>query len=115
MLMTIYLNQQAIQTDISSSLFHLHAQLSLPSQGCVFSLYGQVVPRSEWQHTKLNSGMIFPFPSDSRRLNRMLKIADKTFQSRLFTGTGKFSNRHVMGEAFGRIRFRVGDHGDKAD
>ncbi|EHK7542740.1 sulfur carrier protein ThiS [Vibrio cholerae] len=55
-LMTIYLNQQAIQTDISSSLFHLHAQLSLPSQGCVFSLNGQVVPRSEWQHTKLNSG-----------------------------------------------------------
>ncbi|WP_412034652.1 MoaD/ThiS family protein, partial [Vibrio cholerae] len=32
------------------------AQLSLPSQGCVFSLNGQVVPRSEWQHTKLNSG-----------------------------------------------------------
>lgn len=29
----------------------------------------------------------------------MLKIADKTFQSRLFTGTGKFSNRHVMAEA----------------
>lgn len=55
-LMTIYLNQQAIQTDISSSLFHLHAQLSLPSQGCVFSLNGQVVPRSEWQYTKLNSG-----------------------------------------------------------
>ncbi len=55
-LMTIYLNQQTIQTDISSSLFHLHAQLSLPSQGCVFSLNGQVVPRSEWQHTKLNSG-----------------------------------------------------------
>ncbi|EJL6633437.1 sulfur carrier protein ThiS [Vibrio cholerae] len=55
-LMTIYLNQQAIQTDISSSLFQLHAQLSLPSQGCVFSLNGQVVPRSEWQHTKLNSG-----------------------------------------------------------
>ncbi|EKF9372621.1 sulfur carrier protein ThiS [Vibrio cholerae] len=55
-LMTIYLNQQAIQTDISSSLFHLHAQLSLPSQGCVFSLNGQVVPRSEWQQTKLNSG-----------------------------------------------------------
>ncbi|ENM3932935.1 sulfur carrier protein ThiS [Vibrio cholerae] len=55
-LMTIYLNQQAIQTDISSSLFHLHAQLSLPSQGCVFSLNGHVVPRSEWQQTKLNSG-----------------------------------------------------------
>ncbi|HDI3263098.1 TPA: sulfur carrier protein ThiS [Vibrio cholerae] len=55
-LMTIYLNQQTIQTDISSSVFHLHAQLSLPSQGCVFSLNGQVVPRSEWQHTKLNSG-----------------------------------------------------------
>ncbi|TXZ88263.1 hypothetical protein FXE50_02335, partial [Vibrio cholerae] len=29
----------------------------------------------------------------------MLKIANKTFQSRLFTGTGKFSNRHVMAEA----------------
>lgn len=29
----------------------------------------------------------------------MLKIADKEFQSRLFTGTGKFSNSHVMAEA----------------
>ncbi|ENM3932936.1 thiazole synthase [Vibrio paracholerae] len=29
----------------------------------------------------------------------MLKIADKTFHSRLFTGTGKFANRHVMAEA----------------
>ncbi|ENM5731790.1 thiazole synthase [Vibrio mimicus] len=29
----------------------------------------------------------------------MLNIADKTFNSRLFTGTGKFSNRHVMVKA----------------
>lgn len=29
----------------------------------------------------------------------MLKIADKTFSSRLFTGTGKFSNSTVMAEA----------------
>ena len=29
----------------------------------------------------------------------MLKIADKIFQSRLFTGTGKFSSAHVMEEA----------------
>ncbi|MFG0605802.1 thiazole synthase [Vibrio mimicus] len=29
----------------------------------------------------------------------MLKIADKTFHSRLFTGTGKFSNRTVMTNA----------------
>ncbi|TXY10829.1 thiazole synthase [Vibrio mimicus] len=29
----------------------------------------------------------------------MLNIADKTFNSRLFTGTGKFSNRHVMAKA----------------
>lgn len=45
----------------------------------------------------------------------MLKIADKTFQSRLFTGTGKFSNRHVMAEALATSGFRVGDHGVKAD
>ena len=29
----------------------------------------------------------------------MLKIADKTFQSRLFTGTGKFANSRVMARA----------------
>jgi len=29
----------------------------------------------------------------------MLKISDKTFHSRLFTGTGKFSSNQVMGEA----------------
>lgn len=29
----------------------------------------------------------------------MLKIANKTFQSRLFTGTGKFRNRETMAEA----------------
>lgn len=28
-----------------------------------------------------------------------LKIADKTFTSRLFTGTGKFSSNQVMEEA----------------
>ena len=31
--------------------------------------------------------------------NKVLKIADKTFQSRLFTGTGKFSSTAVMEEA----------------
>lgn len=30
---------------------------------------------------------------------KLLKIADKTFQSRLFTGTGKFSNAGLMEEA----------------
>ncbi len=29
----------------------------------------------------------------------MLKIGDKEFQSRLFTGTGKFSNSRIMAEA----------------
>ncbi|MFA0034394.1 thiazole synthase [Vibrio sp. 10N.261.49.A12] len=29
----------------------------------------------------------------------MLTIADKTFQSRLFTGTGKFANKHLMASA----------------
>lgn len=29
----------------------------------------------------------------------MLTIADKTFSSRLFTGTGKYANRHAMAES----------------
>ncbi len=29
----------------------------------------------------------------------MFTIADKTFRSRLLTGTGKFANRHVMADA----------------
>ncbi|WP_047049708.1 thiazole synthase [Vibrio mexicanus] len=35
-------------------------------------------------------------------LERKLKIADKTFGSRLFTGTGKFSNNQIMAEAIKR-------------
>ncbi|CAM4105544.1 thiazole synthase [Flavobacterium antarcticum] len=31
-------------------------------------------------------------------MNDVLKIADKTFQSRLFTGTGKFSSSELMRE-----------------
>ncbi len=32
-------------------------------------------------------------------MNDILKIADKEFSSRLFTGTGKFSSNHLMSEA----------------
>ena len=32
-------------------------------------------------------------------MNDILKIADKEFQSRLFTGTGKFSSNDLMSEA----------------
>lgn len=32
----------------------------------------------------------------------MLTIADRTFRSRLLTGTGKFSNRHIMADALRR-------------
>src|SRR3954469_18077531 len=32
-------------------------------------------------------------------MSDFLRIADKTFTSRLFTGTGKFGNHHLMEEA----------------
>lgn len=56
MSVTIYLNQQAIELIASSSLQQLHSQLNLPAQGCVFSINGHVVPKSEWEQTMLSSG-----------------------------------------------------------
>lgn len=56
MSVTIYLNQQAIELIASSSLQRLHSQLNLPAQGCVFSINGHVVPKSEWEQTMLSTG-----------------------------------------------------------
>lgn len=44
----------------------------------------------------------------------MLRIADKTFDSHLFTGTGKFASSQLMVEAIRRLRQPVGDTGDEA-
>ncbi len=43
--------------------------------------------------TELTSNPVFALPSDE------LVIADKTFSSRLFTGTGKFSDQKIMADA----------------
>lgn len=56
MFITIYLNQQAVQVDTATSLISLHTQFKLPTQGCVFSLNGHVIPRSAWQQTMLSAG-----------------------------------------------------------
>lgn len=45
----------------------------------------------------------------------MLRIADKTFDSHLFTGTGKFASSQLMvGRGNSRLRQPVGDTGDEA-
>ncbi|XNM77173.1 hypothetical protein ACLK19_26880 [Escherichia coli] len=43
----------------------------------------------------------------------MLRIADKTFDSHLFTGTGKFASSQLMVEAIGASGSRAGDTGDE--
>ncbi len=44
----------------------------------------------------------------------MLRIADKTFESHLFTGTGKFAAPEVMVEGDSRLGKPAGDAGDEA-
>ncbi len=43
----------------------------------------------------------------------MLRIADKTFDSHLFTGTGKFASSQLMVEAIRASGHRAGDTGDE--
>ncbi len=44
----------------------------------------------------------------------MLRIADKTFESHLFTGTGKFAAPEVMVEAIRASGQPAGNPGDEA-
>lgn len=56
MTITIYINQQAQQTEADTTLDILQAQLSLPTQGCVFAINQQVIPKGLWSETVLSQG-----------------------------------------------------------
>ncbi|MGL4828814.1 MAG: sulfur carrier protein ThiS [Vibrio sp.] len=55
-MLVIFINQQPFEVVAETSLRELHTQLNLPQQGCVFSLNGDVIPRSEWEHVGLSAG-----------------------------------------------------------
>lgn len=55
-MLVIFINQQPFSVVAETSLRELHTQLKLPQQGCVFSLNGDVIPRSEWEHVGLSAG-----------------------------------------------------------
>ncbi len=80
------------------TVHELLEQLDQRQAGAALAINQQIVPREQWtQHIVQDGDQICFF----RLLQgvEMLRIADKTFDSHLFTGTGKFASSQLMVEA----------------
>ena len=68
------------------------------SPGTALALNQQILPREQWEHQQVSEGdqiLLFQVIAGAE----MLRIADKVFDSHLFTGTGKFASPQLMVDA----------------
>lgn len=96
--MQILFNDQPMQCAAGQTVHELLEQLDQRQAGAALAINQQIVPREQWaQHIVQDGDQILLF----RLLQgvEMLRIADKTFDSHLFTGTGKFASSQLMVEA----------------
>jgi len=52
----ITINDQVKHVADKTSLAHIIELFSLPELGCVFAINNEIIPRSKWHETRLNSG-----------------------------------------------------------
>jgi len=103
--MKIELNRESTELEDRSTIADLIAERALPADAVIVAVNDDVVPREAWKDHVLS-------PDDSVEIvravsggdhvtmnNDSLTIADHTFSSRLFLGTGKYSDDRTMMEA----------------
>ncbi len=56
MVITVLVNNVAKQVEERSTLASLQQQLELPTQGCVFAINDQIIPKGLWTTKTLNEG-----------------------------------------------------------
>lgn len=96
--MQILFNDQAMQCAAGQTVHELLEQLDQRQAGAALAINQQIVPREQWaQHIVQDGDQILLFQVIAGV--EMLRIADKTFDSHLFTGTGKFASSQLMVEA----------------
>ncbi len=95
--MQILFNDQPMQCAAGQTVHELLEQLDQRQAGAALAINQQIVPRE--QGATYRAGWR-PDPAFSGYCRvEMLRIADKTFDSHLFTGTGKFASSQLMVEA----------------
>lgn len=96
--MQILFNDQPMQCAAGQTVHELLEQLDQRQAGAALAINQQIVPREQWaQHIVQDGDQILLFQVIAGV--EMLRIADKTFDSHLFTGTGKFASSQLMMEA----------------
>lgn len=96
--MQILFNDQPMQCAAGQTVHELLEQLDQRQAGAALAINQQIVPREQWtQHIVQDGDQILLFQVIAGV--EMLRIADKTFDSHLFTGTGKFASSQLMVEA----------------
>jgi thiazole synthase len=96
--MQIWFNDEPLACADNLSVSALLTQLEQLQPGVALALNQHILPRDRWEDHLLQEGDRSCFFRLSLEAD-MLRIADKTFESHLFTGTGKFAAPEVMVEA----------------
>lgn len=96
--MHIIINDQPMEVEGPITLHQLLTQLEQNPSGSALAINQVIIPKSQWESHLLMNKTTFCCFKPSQGLI-MLKIADVTFQSRLFTGTGKFATPALMQQA----------------
>lgn len=96
--MQIQFNDEPMQCAEGQTVSGLLTELNQLKPGAALALNQQILPREQWQQQIVQEGdqiLLFQVIAGVD----MLRIADKTFDSHLFTGTGKFASSQLMVEA----------------
>ena len=96
--MRIWFNDEPLQCAEATSVADLLTQLEQQQPGVALALNQRILPRERWEDHLFRKAIKSCFFRLSLEAD-MLRIADKTFESHLFTGTGKFAAPDVMVEA----------------
>lgn len=96
--MRILFNDEPMTCDDDLTVAALLDTLRQLKPGTALALNQQILPREQWEHQQVNEGdqiLLFQVIAGAE----MLRIADKVFDSHLFTGTGKFASPQLMVDA----------------
>lgn len=96
--MRILFNDEPLKCDDGLTIAALLEKLRQLKPGTALALNQQILPREQWEHQQVRDGdniLLFQVIAGVE----MLRIADKTFDSHLFTGTGKFASPQLMVDA----------------
>lgn len=100
--MNVTVNRQPVEVEAQEPTIRtLLAERGVPEEGIVVAIDGDVVPRGEWDERTVGEGdeveIVHAVAGGSGE--DVLEVAGEIFSSRLFLGTGKYSDAETMNAA----------------